>query len=319
MALITFPEGQWVGFITAAILYGINTVVYPVSLIILLSRGNWSRYKNKKMVAATSILYLLATLNFWLEMSTAYLATFDNYDVLTQSPENTAANVVASIADFIGDLVLMHRLWILWGRRAKIVILPLIASILALISVNVALYIWARYGADSPYPTASSSLCFIVGFILSSAVSLFVTGFIIGRIWWMSRGVQKAINGVAIVPRENMSSIRTAIEVSVESGLVVAVTQVLLVIFFPLQFVGSPLLGNIVGQIYCFAPIMVIVRVGLMGPPRSATSNAHPTRNAISTIRFAHEEEDEVDEESPARTSEFGPETTPEAGSDEKL
>jgi len=292
---INFAEAQWIGFLITAIIYGINTVVYPVSLIILLSRRNWTRYKNKKMVAATSLLYLLATLHFWTATSSRYLATFANYDVYIQSPENLVANVVAAIADFVGDLVLMHRLWILWGRRTKVVIIPFTMSVFALISVSAGSCLW--YTAASPFPINSADLILIVGFTLSAAVSLFVTVFIIGRIWWISSGVKRTTNGAAIIPKENFSSIRTAIEVSVESGLLVALSQTILVISFPLQSPLAPLVAFTLCQIYCFAPTMVIVRVGLMGPPKGATT-APATRNVISTIRFAHAEEDEIDEES---------------------
>jgi len=85
---IPLANAIWISYIAETLFYGVNTVVYPISLIILLSKGRWSRYKNKKMVAATSILYLLATLHFWLVMSAAYLATFYDYDVLTETPEN---------------------------------------------------------------------------------------------------------------------------------------------------------------------------------------------------------------------------------------
>jgi len=207
----------------------------------------------------------------------------------------------------------MHRLWILWGRKTKVIILPFIAAVLALIFLNVSFYLWAHYANDSSFPSRNATITFTVAFALSSFVNLFVTGLIIGRIWLMSRDIKRTSTGVNIIPRDHFSSVRTAMEVSVESGLLVAVIQVILVIFFPLQFVGFSTAAFIGAQIYAFAPMLVIVRVGLMG----SSNRADATRNAISTIRFAPREDEDEDEVPHSQTSGTGTGTS--ADGDEKL
>jgi len=245
------------------------------------------------MIIATSILYFFATLHFWLQFGSKYLALFRDIDVHVESPLNRAADVIASLTDFIGHLVLMHRLSVIWGRKHYIVILPFILSIVSLFCMNASFYIWARSPAITNFPSEDSIPVGTVGFTLSGVLSLVMTSLIVGRISWMSKGVEQTLNGAQVIPKENNGSVRIAIEVSIESGLLVALVQVVLVTFYALGHPALVLVWSMAAQIYALAPTLIILRVGLTAPPGSNSSD-HTT--AISTIRFTSDASGSEDE-----------------------
>jgi len=294
-------EAMFTGFTMETLLYGVNSVVYPVSLVILLWRRRArSRHQSKRMIIATSLLYFMASMHFWFQFGSKYQALFYDIDVHVESPFNRAADVVASLTDFVGQLVLMHRLWVIWGRKRYMVILPLIVAVVSLLCLNASFYIWAHAQAVTDFPSEDSIPVGTVGFTLSGMLSLAMTSLIVSRIWWISSGVKKTLNGANVIPKENSSSVRIAIEVSIESGLVVAMLQVVLVTFYAIGHPALVLVWSMAAQIYAMAPTLIILRVGLTAPP--GDSSAHTT--AVSTIRFTSDT-DESEGEPPTTAITF--------------
>jgi len=239
------------------------------------------------MIVVTTLLFVFASLHFWLQFTSKYLALFKGIDVNIESPYNRTADVVASLSDFLGQMVLTYRLWVVWGRKTYITIVPILAAVASVVCLNASYYIWAHSVEVTDFPSEGSIPVGVAGFALSTFVSLLVTSLIVGRIWWISSGVQKTLDGANILPKGSNSSVRTAIEVSIESGLLIAVIQVFLLVFYAIGHPALVLVWSMAAQIYTFAPTLIILRIGLTSPPGSSTSGTNAS--AISTLRFTNE------------------------------
>jgi len=268
----TADEGTFIGFITEAVLYGIYVVLFSMAMYVLV----WTRRGpvSKIMVSVTVFLFSLCTVHFAIQFANAYQALMlhPGNSISTETPLLRAGDILLSITDFTAELVLIYRLWLVWGRNYYIAILPFLMSLAAIASYMAVTGIVAQID-----PSASLAPTIVVplgtaSFALSLAVNFLTTSLIIGRIWYMARGT-------SITRRDRNDAVRIATGVIIESGALFFMFQLLFVVLFAIQHPAQAVAIEMCIQIYGIAPTLIIVRIGL-------GSSFDQTTMRKSTIRF---------------------------------
>ncbi|KAH7887272.1 hypothetical protein F5I97DRAFT_1859050 [Phlebopus sp. FC_14] len=154
------------------------------------------------------------------------------------------------------DIVLIWRLYVVWGLNWKIIVFPVLAEATHMATSYAATALFAKPGA-SLYHSILSRVG-LTAWSLDIAINISVTLAIAGRLWWMGRRVS------SIPPTADISNRYAAtIYIIVESGgLFAAVTIVLLALYVrgsPLALTGM----NIASQLAVLTPLLILVRVEL--------------------------------------------------------
>ncbi|KAJ8453799.1 hypothetical protein ONZ51_g13395 [Trametes cubensis] len=119
-----------VGFASEAVLWGINFVLYTASLVLLLRRAR-SCGLNVPILVLGCALFVSCTAHFALEFS-HFVVTLRDTGVDGYANETkplVGADILISLTDLIGDVVLVYRCWVIWERNYWIIILPLLTAI----------------------------------------------------------------------------------------------------------------------------------------------------------------------------------------------
>ncbi len=129
---------------------GCYTVLFALSIYLMLRGPRRGTGVNKPIFIISGLLYLSCSTHFALEFSHFYqVLVCANYIEARQSltPPQIAkgvkgfanetnpligADLLISITDFIGELILIYRCWLLWSKNYWVIILPSLISIASL-------------------------------------------------------------------------------------------------------------------------------------------------------------------------------------------
>ena len=179
------------------------------------------------------------------------------------------ADLLISITDFIGSLILIYRCWLLWSRNYWVIILPSLISIASLgkalmtmaaswcsptifvsVCFSVVLYLLLRINPNSPMAPPSLVPLGLAAFSLPLGTNVIVTTLLAGRIWYLSP--HKARNmGSAQFPTRTRHA---AIDIVIESGMLYLAVQFVFVILFAIRHPAQGIVGVIAVQIYVRIP-----------------------------------------------------------------
>ncbi|KAF7315994.1 Ras-GEF domain-containing protein [Mycena indigotica] len=247
-------------------LYAIYSILLIQALHILLSRQRASA-KVSWHLPAMCALFLLSTLHItvaWTWAFTTDTATTAIYEVFSltyplptlAAPDDpprvhyfaTFIKVRFAIANFIADTILMHRCYIIWNRRWKIMIIPAIAYI-----VN---YVVTLLPLSQSTRRSIFASCMTITFLTNVLISALTAG----RIWWMARKINRVLQGRTTTLYSNL------IAILLESGsMYPAAILVGVGAWIPHQAPLAMLLScfAVVYHTVAIAPTLVIVRIGL--------------------------------------------------------
>lgn len=244
-----------VGFVCESLFYGAYVVLFAASLwVILWIRKN--RGANTIIVTLHCLLFVACTLHYALEFAHFYdflsLGTVEGY--ANETYHTFIADCTTSVADFLGDLILIYRCYIIWGCNYYITILPLLSASGGLIcAAVVGHFVWGTTGSTampSIVPLALAS------FTLPLCTNVMVSGLIIGRIWWMSKDT-------ALYELPTRSATRAAMNVIIESGVLYFVVQFVFVVIFGLGHPSELIMVLVATQTYGIASTLILIHVGL--------------------------------------------------------
>ena len=179
----------------------------------------------------------------------------------------SVGNLLISVTDFLGELILIYRCWVLWSRKYWVIILP---SLLSTASIGEALMTMVARSVLTDH--ALSSVCYSVEIfrnilrinrglpvhnspaLVLAAISLplgtnvIVTTLIAGRIWCLSpRNARKMCSVYWQFPT---GIGRASIDIVIESGMLYFVVQLIFVISFCSGLHSLGIVTGITVQIY---------------------------------------------------------------------
>ncbi|KAI0302497.1 hypothetical protein BC826DRAFT_1144882 [Russula brevipes] len=238
------------GLTCEAFLHGCHTILFAVSVYLMVKRSHDRTSVNKHILVISVFLYLSCTAHFALEFTSYTLMEHTGPELSRKERAvRIAADALIIVTDFIGELILIYRCWLLWSRNYWVIILPIFTAICD----------------PSPFPpiyptrdgTPPSLLLSRAGFSLLLCTNVLVTALIIARIWYLSpRKTHDVLGG-----RFPTGTGRAAIDVIIESGLLYLVVQLIFVVLFAIGHPAQGIVAAIAVQIYGIAPVLIIIRV----------------------------------------------------------
>ncbi|KAG2125392.1 hypothetical protein DEU56DRAFT_825417 [Suillus clintonianus] len=261
-----------IGFGCEAVLYGSYCILFLISWVVLFQKQRAPNLSSP-VVFANCLLFFCCTAHFALEFNHFY-TTLESTGVLNYSAETPGlmgADFLISFTDLVGDLVLVYRCWMLWGKNYYVVILPLLSAFGGFACIMEVLHLLLLIDPSSPAPPAAVVPLGLAGYVLPLATNVIVTSLIVYRIWFSSRVVNE--NQVVI---SQGASYRAMVFI-IESGALYLITQFVFVVLFAIQHPAQGIVAVIATQIYGIAPTLIIIRVGL------GISSEQTTRAITST------------------------------------
>ncbi|KAJ7153892.1 hypothetical protein C8R43DRAFT_1126568 [Mycena crocata] len=261
-----FLVGIWI----ETLLYGINCVVFSTAIYVLLYKRS-ADTRPVFLLLVSSILFIFATAHVGLvlqQLLEAFIygapGTATLYFADQSSPLPVTKLVLYSLNVFTQDLVLVWRLWIVWGRDWRIIVVPIIFEC----THTAAAFVAEARGAIPGIPVFDKILhrWALVNWSLDLTVNIGVTAGIAYKLWSVGMNVQ------ALTGRRSNKYYGAILTVIESGGLFTTAT---LVTF------------SLVMQLATLTPLLIIVRVGLGLTHGNATTAYATTTAGNSTLRIS--------------------------------
>ncbi|KAG0704845.1 hypothetical protein DFH29DRAFT_848539 [Suillus ampliporus] len=250
---------QAVGLICEALLYGVYCILFITSVVILIKR-----YRSNRVIwVANCLLFMTCTAHFALMFNHFYIALEHApfADFANETPALMGANLMISVVDFIGDLLLLYRCWLVWEKRFYVIVLPLLTAFGGFGCILPIPSLLLSINPTSPIPPTEIVPLTIAGYALPLCTNIMITGLIAGRIWYISRIPIIDENGKPVILK--IATGGRAMMLVIESGALYLATQLIFVVLVAIQSPAEAVLSLVGTQIYGIASTLIIIRVGL--------------------------------------------------------
>ncbi|KAF7316000.1 hypothetical protein MIND_00117300 [Mycena indigotica] len=305
MAKLDIPN-QLIGIASlwpTTLIYGVNIAMFVICWAILVkkhSRGQHSWF----LLSAISVQFLLSTAHiicalgaavnaFTVVSSTAPTAQLTQVWISPLGRWTNARQLMHTLNNFIGDIILIWRLYVVYGNNWWIIILPVClagaevaCNLYSIITtfVNPSLIIKSLMGTRSN----SFDQVVIAGFSLMAATQLVVTTLLAIKIYSASQSLRK-LSRVATTGR-NLSTYSDIIWMLVESGSVMAIVDLIWLACWKQGLGGiSECILAILGQLSPLVSFSIIARIGLhlaFNGDTSASGSKSQGSSTSATLEF---------------------------------
>jgi len=273
---------------------GCYTILFAVSIYLMFHSPRRGSGVNKPIFVISVLLYLSCSTHFALEFSHFYdvLVAKGVKGFANETHVLIGADLLIVVTDFIGELILIYRCWVLWSKRYWIIVLPILTSISSLVCFSIVLHLLLRIDPNSPIAPPSLVPLGLASFSLPLGTNVMVTTLIASRIWYLSPRKVRDIRSSARFPTKTA---RAAIDIVVESGMLYLAVQLIFVVLFAIRHPAQGVVGVVAVQIYGIAPTLILIRVALgmssmpPGPSHSGAASSmshHYTSTSTSQVRI---------------------------------
>jgi len=277
---------DFLGIVFQAILYGLYCLIFGLYWRIQLKRAD--RWKGILLYALTTN-FILCTMYFII--SIIQVQFFITMDVLNEDTYVSAVNWMTiannflyTAIDFISQLILLYRCWIMW-RQPLVMVIPCLISLAFLVTALTTLSYQIKDVANSlPFPDwyLSAVTAF---FFLSLGVNALVTSLIVYRIITVYNDIRGFNNVQSGAYGSGHRNLYPLISILIESGLITFVAQLAQSIMYKSAEAAFPLVGGCVVMLYGISTTVVLVRVDT---GVSYDNNTSRTANSTESGRPIH-------------------------------
>jgi len=172
-----------------------------------------------------------------------------------ENPSKTtelATKTIVVLNSILADVILIWRLYVIWGRNRYICIVPSIIVLAYSIVYFVGVWKLSNLTGNA---FSSPTQWGVAGLGMSAITHASVTLTIAGRIWWRTRACEV---GYPLMARS-----RYAAWIVLESGAVYSTAAMFVVIFGSLKTWVGGLLSDIIVQLAELIPTIIVVRAGI--------------------------------------------------------
>ncbi|KAF8874479.1 hypothetical protein BD779DRAFT_1790493 [Infundibulicybe gibba] len=272
----TFLGTTALGIILECIFYGVYMVLFTLYLV--LRRRNNRDVGGLLLTLAQILLFCLCTVSVLLDISVNYFTFVLGVENTNSEKLEFGSMVIFATIDYLAQMILLYRCWIVWGRRWAVVAVPGFLALVTLgggfaLAVFSNPFLWSNVNPPSlirrfqPTGVTTSSI--------SLVVNALTTLLIITKIFITSREVRSALGS------DSHQSFRIATAMLIESGLLMFAVQLVYVVIFSVRLEGINIISSLVTQIYGITPTLLHIRVA-MG------SAYDKTTEKTRSLRFAH-------------------------------
>ncbi|KAG7085996.1 hypothetical protein E1B28_003519 [Marasmius oreades] len=286
------------------LLYGLNTVLFVTGIYLL---GQRERREGTTFIVLSSVLlFAFASISAVVGTASVVGGYLSIPLVPGTSPSATGINlsacsiiqyVVLHLVDFTAFMILVYRCFSIWGRNYLVIVIPVVI-ILAETGVyyyELRHYIKIQFASGLQQQTSSEvlkkSLAFTTAaLILAAVANALLTLLIAGRIWWLKRRVQHLTgNGIIGNLPQKYDSI---IAITMESGMIIPIFLIIYTVYSIRNTSGDHdalvIMAFMLPQVIAFAPLLIMVRVGLgltVERDHVKTSSSYATRSTTNQSR----------------------------------
>ncbi|KAF9562253.1 hypothetical protein CPC08DRAFT_634288 [Agrocybe pediades] len=261
---VLFEHSFYIGSYMGGIMYGFEITIYFMIIRALFRRGNKNSSRSRRFSAIYStVMVLLNTIDvstnaFWGEdMWITYrdkpggVSQFITTEVSVWYETWGSAAVVGSV--FLGDALLIYRLFLVYGRRSVVVVFPIIAYIAGLVLAIQQLVVAGKPDGDF---FGLDSIKFAVSYYsITITLNIVLTVFICMRLSTMSKWFTNTLG------KENGKVYSTAAAMLVESAAPYSILGLMYLIPFSRQDGIGILFGQLWSKMSGIAPLLIILRV----------------------------------------------------------
>jgi len=243
-----------------AFLYGCYTVLFAISIYLMFYSPRRGTSVNKPIFIISGLLYLSCSAHFALVFSDFYRVIVVN-DIAN---ENVAIviDLLVSVTDFIGELILIYRCWLLWSRNYWVIVLPGVILIASIVCVGVlVVHLMLQNPSIAATPSRGLESFGLATLSLPLGTNVIVTALIAGRIWYLSP--RKPRNICSALWQFPTRIGHATIDIVIESGMLYLAVQLILVILVAIQHPAQSIASVIAVQIYGIAATLTIIRARL--------------------------------------------------------
>ncbi|KAJ7706344.1 hypothetical protein B0H17DRAFT_1036834 [Mycena rosella] len=269
----------------ATFLYGINVVMFIICVAILIKRRTRGDRVPWFLLGGICLQFLLCTAHNGVILGAgvhAFKTTTTTSEALIESwisilgPYTETQQVLYAFNNFFGDLILIWRLYVVYGNNWYITIVPLL---LALASEGCTQYAGLITFIDPAVVLREQangedvvSKVVTAGFAMTAATQLLVTLLLAVRIYTASRSIRQLSGN----RKTNYSGVMWML---VESGAAMAAADIVFLAVWRTGLEGiSQVVLAILGQLCAMIPLSIVTRVGL----RLAFDGSQSTGGMIS-------------------------------------
>jgi len=313
----------------ASVLYGINIVMFIICIVILGKRKGSS--VPLFLLVAICLQFLLSTAHIgaalgagvhaFKTVSTGTAAKLISTWISVLGTYTELQQIFYAISNYIGDLILIWRLYVVYGNNWYITILPLL---LATASEACTLYGALTTITDpakiiQATTTRKSPLAQVVtaGFAMTAATQIFVTTLLAAKIYSATRSFGQFSQSRG-TPKRN-SAYSGILWMLVESGATMAAVEIIFLGVWRKGLSGlSQFTLAVLGQLCAIVPLSIVARVGLRlafeGTTQgsvaqvsgySSSRNRSGGSNSLPPVRFAPGPESSTFDDNTVHLSEF--------------
>ncbi|KAI0043397.1 hypothetical protein FA95DRAFT_1563378 [Auriscalpium vulgare] len=250
-----------IGFACETLLYGAYCILFIVALT-LIFWGRRKREANIPIMVASVFLFLICTTHFAIEFNHFYVTLGRNGVVKGYANETSplfGADLLISIADLVGDTILLYRCYLIYGKNIYIVIIPFLTALGGLACICAVVHEVLAISPTAPVAPSNLVPLGIAGYTLPLCTNVIVTALIVGRIWYLTPRTQSEWG----VTSSTTAMGHKAMEIIIESGALYLIVQAILVATFTKEVPSQAILAVIAVQIYGIAPTLIMIRVGM--------------------------------------------------------
>ncbi|KAH7874738.1 uncharacterized protein C8R40DRAFT_1046619, partial [Lentinula edodes] len=269
------------------LLYGAYTVVFALTVWILVWRRPAGQSINKLLLWTSVVMFVLATMHISVNYARVFMAfiTYRNaeggpaafFNILSNFTQVFGSAIYVT-QTLVGDSVVLVRCYIVWGRQWYIVACPALLLLGSTASGIGILYSFAHI-EDAEVFALQLQDWIVSFFSLTLSTNFICTALVAYRIWYINRAVMNFTH----------HSWNPVMLLVIESGAIYSATLLSLLILYKaeswFQYVLLDAISPIVGLVFS----MIIVRIGLgLMAPTGETRNSSSTFPTTTTRRSRH-------------------------------
>lgn len=238
------------------ILYGLYVPLFFATIYFLLIRPRGDKI-NKTFVAASFTLFTLATMH----LAGSLKELFDAFVFFKDGPQGAATiflhegepvnlfrKAVATLAVIVGDSLVIHRCYVIWGKDWRVIVLPIICLVFSIAASGVIAKAISTPGSKVFSPLLLTWVPIYFG--TSFATNLIVTLLIAYKLYVAG----KAVSGTG-------GHYWRTIAIVAESGAIYPIANLFVIILFAVKSSAQAIPVNALAQLVAIAPTIIIIQV----------------------------------------------------------
>jgi len=285
-----FEYAFYIGNYLSGILYGLELSIYGAILHRIFKKGNRSSPKSRRFcIIYSTVMIMLSTINI------SGNAIFGQNMWITHRDDpggvsnflatqitvwyNTLASTSVICCIFMGDGLLLYRLFLIYGRSYVVLIFPALAY-LAAVGLAIVQVVLSGLPNGNFFGGMAAKVA-IAFYVITVCLNIVLTSLICGRLLRASKQVASSLG------KESAKVYTSAVAILVESSALYSVFGIMYLVPYALGVPIADLFGQLWTKTSVIAPLLIILRV-----VKGRAWTAHITATSRTSLAFATQSAD---------------------------